>query len=75
VIGQVPAQYALELLNRRGEIQPDVHPGGHRLQPACPSELILAIRGKMGVMPRNAYGLTEVSGAVTFTHPVHARRS
>ncbi len=72
VIGQVPAQYALELLNPNVEkysLQ-SIQVAIVSSQP-CPSELILAIRGKMGVMPRNAYGLTEVSGAVTFTHPDH----
>ena len=33
----------------------------------CPSELIAAIQKRMGVTPQNAYGLTEVSGAVTCT--------
>ncbi len=72
VIGQVPAQYALELLNPNVEkynlktIQVAIVSS----QP-CPSELILGIQAKMGVMPRNAYGLTEVSGAITFTHPSH----
>lgn len=72
VMGQVPAQYALELLS------PNV--GKHDLSSikiaivsgqACPPELISQIREKMGVLPRNAYGLTEVSGAITFTHPDH----
>jgi len=68
VIGQVPAQYAMELLN------PDVEKYDLSSikvaivssQP-CPSELIMAIKNRMGVMPQNAYGLTEVSGAITFT--------
>jgi len=68
VIGQVPAMYALELLN------PDV--GKYDLSSVvlaivssapCPSELITAIQKHMGVTPQNAYGLTEVSGAVTCT--------
>ncbi|MCK9231241.1 MAG: AMP-binding protein, partial [Syntrophales bacterium] len=72
IIGQVPAQYALELLNPNVEkydlstIQTAIVSS----QP-CPSELILAIKQRMGVMPQNAYGLTEVSGAITFTHPSH----
>jgi len=72
IIGQVPAQYALELLNPNVEkydlstIQTAIVSS----QP-CPSELILAIRQRMGVMPQNSYGLTEVSGAITFTHPSH----
>jgi acyl-CoA synthetase (AMP-forming)/AMP-acid ligase II len=72
VIGQVPAQYALELLNPNVEKYDlkSIRVAIVSSQP-CPSELILGIKAKMGVMPRNAYGLTEVSGAVTFTHPDH----
>jgi fatty-acyl-CoA synthase len=72
VIGQVPAQYALELLNPNVEKYnlKSVQVAIVSSQP-CPSELILGIKAKMGVMPRNAYGLTEVSGAITFTHPNH----
>jgi len=72
VIGQVPAQYALELLNPNVEKYDlkSVRVAIVSSQP-CPSELILGIQAKMGVMPRNAYGLTEVSGAITFTHPSH----
>lgn len=72
VIGQVPAQYALELLNPNVEKYnlKSVQVAIVSSQP-CPSELILGIQAKMGVMPRNAYGLTEVSGAITFTHPSH----
>jgi fatty-acyl-CoA synthase len=68
VVGQVPAMYALELLN------PDVSKydlSSVKLaivsSAPCPSELIVAIRKHMGVTPQNAYGLTEVSGAVTCT--------
>ncbi|MBN2282347.1 MAG: acyl--CoA ligase [Deltaproteobacteria bacterium] len=69
-LGQVPVMYAMELM----------HPNADKYdlsslkisivsaQP-CPSELIVAFRDKLGVIPRNAYGLTEVSGAVTYTHP------
>lgn len=72
VMGQVPAQYALELLSPNvgsynlGSIKIAIVSGQ-----ACPPELIAQIREKMGVLPRNAYGLTEVSGAITFTHPDH----
>ncbi|NPU85853.1 MAG: AMP-binding protein [Syntrophaceae bacterium] len=69
-MGQVPVMYAMELAH------PNV--GNYDLsslkvpivsaQP-CPSELILAFKQQVGVMPRNAYGLTEASGTVTFTHP------
>jgi len=40
----------------------------------CPSELIMAIKSKLGVMPQNAYGLTEVSGAITFTQIEHGEQ-
>ncbi|MBN1689611.1 MAG: acyl--CoA ligase [Dehalococcoidia bacterium] len=68
VLGQVPAMYALELLN------PDVEKYDLSSiilaivsSSPCPSELITAIQKRMGVTPQNAYGLTEVSGAVTCT--------
>ncbi|MGD0855255.1 MAG: AMP-binding protein [Dehalococcoidia bacterium] len=67
-LGQVPAQYAMELMNPNidkydlSSIEIPVVSS----QP-CPSELIAAIKKKIGVMPRNAYGLTEVSGAITYT--------
>jgi fatty-acyl-CoA synthase len=68
VIGQVPAMYALELLN------PDVEKYDLSSivvavvsSAPCPSKLITAIKKHMGVTPQNAYGLTEVSGAVTVT--------
>lgn len=72
VIGQVPAQYAMELMHPNvdkydlSSIQAAVVSS----QP-CPSELIMAIKNKMGVMPQNAYGLTEVSGAITYTQIEH----
>ncbi|HWR67867.1 MAG TPA: AMP-binding protein [Desulfomonilia bacterium] len=72
VMGQVPAQYALELLSPNvgtfnlGSIRIAIVSGQ-----SCPPELISQIKEKMGVLPRNAYGLTEVSGAITFTHPDH----
>ena len=68
VIGQVPAMFALELLN------PDIEKydlSSIKLaivsSAPCPSELIMAIKKHMHVTPQNAYGLTEVSGAVTCT--------
>ena len=73
VIGQVPAQYALELLNPNVE-KYDLSSVALAIvssQP-CPSELIMAIQKHMGVMPQNAYGLTEVSGAITCTMPEHS---
>jgi fatty-acyl-CoA synthase len=72
VIGQVPAQYAMELLNPNVEKYnlSSIKIAIVSSQP-CPSELIMAIKKRMGVMPQNAYGLTEVSGAVTFTQLEH----
>ena len=68
VIGQVPAQYALELLNPNIE-KYDLSSVKIAIVSSapCPSELISAIQKHMGVTPQNAYGLTEVSGAVTCT--------
>ena len=72
VIGQVPAQYAMELLNPNVEKYDlsSIKVAIVSSQP-CPSELIMAIKKRMGVMPQNAYGLTEVSGAITFTQLEH----
>ena len=72
VIGQVPAQYAMELLNPNVEKYDlsSIKVAIVSSQP-CPSELIMAIKTRMGVMPQNAYGLTEVSGAITFTQLEH----
>ena len=68
VIGQVPAMYALELLNPNVDKYDLSSVKIAMVSSApCPSELILAIQKHMGVMPQNAYGLTEVSGAVTCT--------
>ncbi len=72
VIGQVPAQYALELINPNigrcdfSSVKIALVSGQ-----SCPADLIARIRERMGVLPRNAYGLTEVSGAITFTRPEH----
>jgi len=72
VMGQVPAQYAMELLSPNVDKYnlKSIKTAIVSSQP-CPSELILAIKDKMGVMPQNAYGLTEVSGAITFTKLEH----
>lgn len=72
VIGQVPAQYAMELLNPNVDKYDlsSIKVAIVSSQP-CPSELIMAIKNKLGVMPQNAYGLTEVSGAITFTQIEH----
>ena len=68
-LGQVPAMYAMEL----------AHPNLSKYdisslkipivssQP-CPSELISAFKRIVGIIPLNAYGLTECTAAITFTH-------
>jgi len=75
VIGQVPAQYAMELLNPNVDKYDlsSIKAAIVSSQP-CPSELIMAIKSKLGVMPQNAYGLTEVSGAITFTQIEHGEQ-
>jgi fatty-acyl-CoA synthase len=67
-LGQVPAQYAMELMNPNIDKYDlsSIELAVVSSQP-CPSELIAAMKKKLGVMPRNAYGLTEVSGAITYT--------
>jgi acyl-CoA synthetase (AMP-forming)/AMP-acid ligase II len=72
VIGQVPAQYAMELLSPNVDKYDlsSIKAAVVSSQP-CPSELIMAIKNKLGVMPQNAYGLTEVSGGITFTQIEH----
>ncbi|MBN1375047.1 MAG: acyl--CoA ligase [Dehalococcoidia bacterium] len=72
VIGQVPAQYAMELMNPNVDKYDlsSIKTAVVSSQP-CPTELIMAIKSKMGVMPQNAYGLTEVSGAITYTQIEH----
>ena len=69
-LGQVPVMYAMEL-NHPNAGKYDLSSMKIAVVSAqpCPSELILAFRQKLGITPRNAYGLTEVSGAVTYTHP------
>jgi acyl-CoA synthetase (AMP-forming)/AMP-acid ligase II len=70
IVGQVPAQYAIELLNpnvSRYDLR-SVRVAIVSGQP-CPADLIRRIRGGMGMQPRNAYGLTEAGGAITFTGP------
>lgn len=68
IIGQVPAQYSLQLLGPYVE-KYDLSSirGAIVSSQPCPTELILEIKKRMGVFPQNAYGLTEVSGAITFT--------
>ena len=70
VMGQVPAQYILELMHPAvadydlSSIRIPIVSGS-----PCPSELIDRIEQHLGILPINAYGLTEASGAITFTHP------
>jgi len=71
-LGQVPAMYAMELAhpNRANYDISSLKIPIVSSQP-CPSELISAFKKIVGVVPRNAYGLTECSAAITFTHPSH----
>lgn len=68
VIGQVPAQYVLELLNPNmakydlSSVKIAIVSGQ-----SCPPDLIGRIKDRLGVLPLNAYSLTETSGAITFT--------
>jgi fatty-acyl-CoA synthase len=68
IMGQVPAQYALQLLNPDVEKYDlsSIRTAIVSSQP-CPSELILEIQKRMGIFPQNAYGLTESTGCFTFT--------
>ena len=70
IMGQVPAQYALQLLNPDVEKYDlsSIRTAIVSSQP-CPSELILEIQKRMGIFPQNAYGLTESTGCFTFTLP------
>ena len=72
VLGQVPAQYALELISPNIDKYDlsSIRKAVVASQP-CPSELIMAVKNKMGTMPQNAYGLTETCGAITFTKIEH----
>ncbi|MBN2159140.1 MAG: acyl--CoA ligase [Spirochaetes bacterium] len=72
IIGQAPAQYAIELLNpfvksyNFSSVKIAIVTGQ-----TCPADLISRIRDRMGVLPMNAYGLTEACGAITFTRTGH----
>lgn len=74
VMGQVPAQYILLFM------QPDFD--SYDLSSVkyavisgapVPPELVDQIEEKMGIIPFIGYGLTEVSGAITFTRQEHPR--
>lgn len=74
VMGQVPAQYILLFM------QPDFD--GYDLSSVkyavtsgapVPPELVGQIEEKMGIVPFVGYGLTETSGAITFTRQEHPR--
>lgn len=74
VMGQVPAQYILLFM------QPDFDSydlSSVRFAVASgapvPPELIDQIEEKMGIVPFVGYGLTETSGAITFTRQEHPR--
>ena len=70
VMGQVPAQYALQLLNPNadGYDLSSIRKAIVSSQP-CPTDLLKRIKERLGIYPTNAYGLTEATGAFTFTRP------
>jgi len=68
VMGQVPAQYIL-LMMTPGFDDYDVSSVKAAVVSAAPSpkELFSQVKEKFGIYPTNGFGLSEVSGAVTFT--------
>lgn len=70
IMGQVPAQYSLQLLNPNVDNYDlsSIRTAIVASQP-CPTELILEIERKFGFYPQNSYGLTEATGLFTFTLP------
>ena len=68
VMGQVPAQYILMMMAPDFDSY-DVSSVRAAVVSAAPSpkELFTQIKEKFGIYPTNGYGLSEVSGAVTFT--------
>lgn len=70
IIGQVPAQFILEFMlpdfdsYDLSSVRIIVISGA-----PVPPELVLQIKEKFGVTPYVGYGLTETSGAITFTRP------
>lgn len=68
VMGQVPAQYIL-LMMTPGFEEYDVSSVRAAVVSAAPSpkELFTQVKEKFGVFPTNGFGLSEVSGAITFT--------
>ena len=67
VMGQVPAQYIL-LMMTPGFDEYDVSSVRAAVVSAAPSpkEMFTQVKEKFGVYPTNGFGLSEVSGAVTF---------
>jgi long-chain acyl-CoA synthetase len=70
VMGQVPAQYIMLMMNP-GFDDYDLSSLRHAVVAAAPSprELFGQVKEKFGVNLTNGYGLSEVSGAVSFTRP------
>ena len=68
LLGQVPAMFAMELNHPNigkydlGSLKTAIVSS----QP-CPSDLIVTFKKQLGITPLNAYGLTEVSAAITYT--------
>ena len=70
IMGQVPAQYSLQLLNPNVEKYDlsSIRAAIVSSQP-CSTEVLLEMKRRMGIFPQNAYGLTESTGTVTFNLP------
>jgi fatty-acyl-CoA synthase len=70
VMGQVPAQYAMQLLNPEVDKYDlsSIKTAIVSSQP-CPTEILLEMKKRFGIFPQNAYGLTESTGTITFTLP------
>jgi len=68
IMGQVPAQYILLMMSPDFD-KYDLSSVRHAVVSAapCPKELFGQAKEKFGVYLTNGYGLSEVSGAVTFT--------
>ncbi len=70
VMGQVPAQYSMQLLNPNIDKYDlsSIKTAIVSSQP-CSSKLLVEMKKKLGIFPQNAYGLTEATGTFTFTRP------
>lgn len=74
IMGQVPAQYILLFMQPDFDSY-DLSSVRHAVISGAPvqPELVDQIEEKMGIVPYIGYGLTETSGAITFTRREHPR--